>query len=65
MNRSKSITDKKTSITEQMKKPIKSVVKGSTSGQQKKPKKMKMSSFLPCEFNNDLHEDLQKEEAFR
>ena len=30
-----------------------------------KPKKMKMSSLIPCEFDNDLHEDLRKEEEFR
>ena len=58
MNRSKSIADKKAvHITEPLKKPIKTI-KGSTSGQLKKPKKMKMSSLLPCEFDNDLHEDL-------
>ena len=65
MNRSKSIADKKTSIaTDQMKKPIKTI-KGSAGGELKKPKKMKMSSLLPCEFDNSLHEDIQKEEEFR
>ena len=26
---------------------------------------MKLSSFLPGDFDNSLHEDLQKEEAYR
>jgi len=26
---------------------------------------MKMSSLIPCEFDNDLHEDLRKEDEFR
>ena len=62
MNRSKSIADKKTALDQV--KAIK-INKKSTGGELKKPKKMKMSSLLPCEFENSLHEDIQKEEEFR
>lgn len=62
MNRSKSIVEKKNAISGGVK-PAKTV-KGAHD-KQKKPKKMKMSSLIPCEFDNDLHEDLRKEEEFR
>ena len=62
MNRSKSIADKKTALDQV--KAIK-INKKPAGGELKKPKKMKMSSLLPCEFENSLHEDIQKEEEFR
>ena len=62
MNRSKSIADTKAGLSSSAK-PAKGV-KG-PNDKQKKPKKMKMSSFLPCEFDNDLDEALRKDEELQ